>query len=130
MTTDSELMARLDLSSVASAADWAAKELHYQGHAVVNLEPGDATRYRIVIIAAGALAYIGNQRETRDHAAPLRHYLVCLATNFGSSYEWDGTPVDPGYAGSKWAVRFEHHTGVVMSAFLTSLSHHLLPGGQ
>ena len=117
MSTLEEFAAGLDMAEVCDAASDAADMINLNGCALLDLCPGDMTRYRISVIPMKPLS-----TDERYHDA----YWV--GTQFGPSYEWHGGPMwDPGYVQSKWVnpAKAPGWTARVLCLFLTELAHML-----
>ena len=102
------------------AAVWAANRLEHDGHAYVILEPGDATAYRVMIIAPSDEAWIG-----AGPAPDRRYYHVALSMGLGFGYDWAGYEVHPGYVVQKWTRArsgADYHTACVLTRFLNTLA--------
>jgi hypothetical protein len=113
MTETAAIESRLNLDHIVNAAATAADVLAERGYAIVELTPGDATRYEIVIAKRGG-----------------RGFIVSLASFNGRSYPWDGQPVHPSYVTGKWTnptSAGSEWTGVVLAYFLNRLAERLLP---
>lgn len=103
----------------ADAAVWAANRLDHDGHAYVILSPGDATAYRIMIIAPSD--EIWNDGPSPDR----RYYHVALSMGLGLGYDWPGLEVTPGYVVQKWTENrriSDYHTACVLTRFLNALA--------
>lgn len=96
---------RVDESYLATAGFNAATVLREMGRVWVVLEPGDATRYEVVIV---------DTHIERDR------YRV--ATSFGPLYPWHGETLHPGYVTEKWVTNRNQHTGEVLARFLNHVS--------
>ncbi len=110
-----QIATSLDQDHIRSAAHFAGVQLRGAGHAVINLEPGDVTRYTIIVTAPGP-SYSGWQNEVVDE----RHYLV--ACSFGPVYPWTGSRIDWSYVQSKWVSDGRTWTAVVIAEFLNALA--------
>jgi hypothetical protein len=118
-------VAALDAFEFEHYAGVAADELVKHGYAYVDLQPGDATSYKISIIRPrthrmwnGVITY-GEPMSDQCH----------IATSFGPLYPW--TPFlenDPGYVQSKWVSNegpTGEHTAHVIARFLNVLAEKL-----
>ncbi len=125
-----ELLDRLDNEHISDAGQWAAESLLAHGQARVRLAPGDATEYKIMIVAPGIEYAYGEPRVGK-------YYWVALCANFGSGYEWHGGAIDGGYAAMNWtnpsvSKATRAHSGEVVARFLTATAHAMavLRGGD
>lgn len=104
-------------------ANWAAAMLAEYGYAYVILEPGDATNYRIMIIAPGT------EWHGSDVVDQHRYYHVALSMGMGFGYDWAGHQLDPSYVASKWVVESRpgagYHAACVLTRFLNALADRL-----
>lgn len=105
---------RLDLDHIRRAAAFAAQELHSGYAAGVDLTPGDATRYQIVV--SRPLVW------TADGLHRPKNYAVSVICGGSAAYPWSGAPVDASYAASKWTQEGHIWTGVVVAEFLNALA--------
>lgn len=112
---------------VAAAAAHAYELLHENGFVHLLLQPGDMTRYNIVIVGgpAGSLleySYVDGVDVRPTNIA----YIVTLA-GFGDTYVWDARRrVHTSYVKDKWA-KGDHYTGRLLAWFLNHL-HALIMG--
>lgn len=120
--TDDDIRSRLNLEHVYSAAHWAADVLHGAADsAIVDLAPGDHTKYRIAVLAP-QFRWTGRDARTDWHG----EYLVTLVNCSGATYPWNGqVGVHPSYAAAKWTTDGARWTGVVLAAFLNALAGYL-----
>lgn len=107
---------QLDPRRIDRAARWAAARLRILDHAVVNLEPGDATRYVIMITAP---------QSTWDTDGPTHEREYLVATSFGPVYPWAAVKLDWSYVHAKWVANENRWTAVVITEFLNTLASHL-----
>jgi hypothetical protein len=112
--TEEEILAHLDNEHIRAAAEVAAAGLATGCAAVLELTPGDATCYKIVVVPPSTGVW------TRDGILPRKYYWVSLL-HLGGGYEWGGGHMGSDYVGSKWC--HDHFwTSVVLTAFLNALS--------
>lgn len=103
---------------IAAAAAWAGRMLKNTGRAAVQLTPGDATRYDVVVTLVDSL-WIGSSGVD----AAMQGAVVTLA-NFNTSCYWSGTYMTPQYAADKLG-NGSRVTGSVMAEFLNGLAEHV-----
>lgn len=104
----------------SAAAVWAANRLEHDGHAYVCLEPGDATSYRVMIIAPSDEMWSGT-----GPSPDRRYYHVALSMGLGLGYDWPGYETDPRYVVEKWTRNLsgsDYHTACVLTRFLNTLA--------
>lgn len=87
-----------------AAAEFAARDLADKGSAWVDLQPGDATTYKIAIIVTNSMRF-------------------WVGTSFGPLYEWrPDSHYDCGYVADKWTEPRHEWTARVICRFLNTLS--------
>lgn len=112
-------VAELSAEHFIEAAEWTAARLKERHHAYVILSPGDATAYRIMILAPDGTCW--NDGVTGDH----RYYHVALSYGLGLGYDWHGGHLSADYVGEKWTRRehgYDYHTACVLTRFLNLLA--------
>jgi hypothetical protein len=109
---------RLAQSEFDGAANWAHAQLDKYGHAFVDLQPGDATTYKIVVVRPTSKVEYPN--PTIDWDANM-----WVGTSFGPLYPWRGNTIHWDYAASKWTSDNHEWTGRVIARFLTTLAQRL-----
>lgn len=96
--------AELDLNYMQYMAMQTGVVLRTNGYSHTVLEPGDGTRYEIIIV----------RRFSFNDTAPFM-----VASNLSSAYPWMGKhTVYPSYAIEKWSDNNSEWTGTVMALFL------------
>ncbi len=114
-------VAELDAFEFEHYAMVAAAELAERGYCYVDLQPGDATTYKISIIRPfsfrlrnGGVAHMGGPS-----------YQYHMATSFGPLYQWSPSDInEPSYVHSKWVSERSptgEHTAHVIARFLDEL---------
>lgn len=114
--TPEEILERLDVEHIDSMAHQAALALEGCGAVRVELTPGDATRYEIIIYGLPLITADGSRHWGGD-------YVVTLVNCDGRSYYWNGGHLNVGYVQEKWVDRL--WTAVVLTAFLNAVDCHL-----
>lgn len=102
-----------------TVAQWAADQLAAFGACWVDLQPGDATTYKIVVVYPMA-------RNIRDGIVPYRQASPWVGTSFGPLHPWNPEMhVDWDYVNEKWVPGMRghvEHTARVIARFLNILS--------
>jgi hypothetical protein len=115
-------VAEMDAFEFDNYAAVAADELREHGYAYVDLQPGDATTYKVSIIRPRTHRLING--GVIRYGDPGGEYHI--ATSFGPLYPWTPTNFnDPGYVQSKWVSSSSptgEHTAHVLARFLNALS--------
>lgn len=118
-----DLDSRFDVDHIDMAAVWASRQLRAHGVARVHLDPGDFTRYSLLVTAPGREWTAGDEPEGAQ-------FWVAWLSRSGAGYQWS-----PGYVHPTWAA--EHFTNgsakagerrcaaQVIARFLTTLTEHL-----
>lgn len=105
----------LDMSHIHRVASQAARTLADHGKTLVQLSPGDRTRYELAIV-------LFDQMWTGDDARPTAtHGAVVSLVNFGSSFTWTGSYLTASYVADKLGSG-SIATGTVVAAFLNVVS--------
>ena len=110
-----------------ACAKWAAFNLAELGHAIVRLEPGDATKYDIVL-ARDQSSQQQRQWEHRLVETPEFSGNYYVAHSFGPVYPWLGIPLNWRYVHEKWTQSrpgTDEWTARIIARFLTTLSGHI-----
>lgn len=117
----------LDQGIFDDAATWAARQINRMGHAFIDLQPGDATTYKIAIVC--------ETRVSQNEPVPDRIRHMWVATSFGQMYPFSGQGgYDWGYVMDHWLpyhpVRSQtaEWTARVIARFLNTLSDKLKEG--
>lgn len=116
-------VAELSAAHFEEAAAWTAERLANHGSAYVVLSPGDATAYRIMIIAPSDCCW--NGREQGD----FRYFHVALSFGLGYGYDWAGYPLGASYVATKWTRNesgTDYYTACVLTRFLNALADKLM----
>ena len=101
-------IAEVSHTAINRAALEAAHALALRGFWQGEIEPGDSTRYDVVIA----------RRADSDQWV--------VASNLGVMYPWNGNPtVHPDYATEHYSVHHSSWTGVVMALFLNATADRL-----
>lgn len=111
------IAAQLDHDHIAEAAIHAGHALNSAGVAVLELTPGDSTRYDIVIARTPVWSHRGIE--------PPRNYM--FSTSFGPVYPWRGNRMHFDYVLEKWVANKNLWTAVVLATFMTALAERLNP---
>lgn len=100
----------VDLGHIEAVAKAAAIDLAIEGYFVGAIEPGDATRYEVVIV--------------RTHNP---HQPFMFASSFGEMFAWMGRPsIHPDYAQEHYVSRDRSPwTAVVYALFLNWVAEHM-----
>lgn len=113
--TNNDTLTGISAEHITSAAQWAAMSLRKHGIAHVELTPGDATRYEVIVTLSESMWGKGSE-------VPNRMGMIVSIPNFGTSYYW---PVlgytSASYATEKWG-KGNFHTGSVIAMFLNDLA--------
>lgn len=104
----------LNTLHISQMALVAAKRLEFGAAAWIDLQPGDMTRYEIVIVKPSFVC-VGP-----DGGYESGDSIVTIA-NFGTTGRWSGAYVTPGWAADRWGGGSDH-TGKVISLFLNELA--------
>jgi hypothetical protein len=105
--TDQHPADRLAQSEFDGAANWAHAQLVKFGHAFIDLNPGDATTYKIVVVRP---VYVGQASPVIDE-----YSNMWVGTSFGPLYPWRGNKI---HCGHEWTAR-------VIARFLSTLAERL-----
>lgn len=105
----------LNTMLISQMALVAANALLSKGVAWVDLQPGDMTRYEIVIVAPSIVP-----SKADGSGYPSGGAIVTVA-NFGTTGMWSGTYVTQGWATSLWGDG-NQQTGKVIGLFLNALA--------
>jgi hypothetical protein len=111
------IIEKLNDASIEEAAISFALQIQTRGYGEYVLEPGDGTRYPIIILPAGRVIVHSDGVEEIAHT-----YSVTLT--WGNTYPWGGHSMDWDYCAEKWG-NDNRWTGVVMARLLTYLAREL-----
>lgn len=112
----------LDQSEFDEKAEMARAMLAGHGHAYVDLQPGDATTYKIVVVQP-LIAVHPQQSETGWKIYPDTYWV---GTSFGPLSQWNPeAEMDWDYVCGKWVIGLRGHvewTARVIARFLNTLA--------
>jgi len=120
--------AERNVAAYREAAGELARQLDLHNYAEIDFQPGDGTRYPIIVLAKGRDVPVitGDEHSGSERT---HDYLVVLASSFGNAYPWAGdTGMHHSYCAEKWARDGREWTGRVIATLLNALAPHLSDG--
>lgn len=120
MITCEERVNALDEYHFEEYAKFAKRQLEALNHAFIDLQPGDGTTYKIVIVRPSLETRVSSYHPTGFKLEEDAPYLVC--TSFGPLYEWNSTMwMSWDYVADKWVADRREWTARVIARFLNRL---------